>query len=85
MSDLRAAVFGTSGGIGAALAAQLEASGQYGEVHCGARKLPDATHPFTFDLADEASLDADITATFEAPDEASMNADIAAGFHAAYK
>lgn len=56
MSDLRAAVFGTSGGIGAALAAQLEASGQYGEVHCGARKLPDATHPFTFDLADEASI-----------------------------
>lgn len=60
MTRLRAAVFGASGGIGAALVAQLATSGAYGEIHAGGRSLPRADHrairPFTFDLTDEASI-----------------------------
>ncbi len=60
MTDLRAAIFGASGGIGAALVAQLESSGRYDYIHAGARSLPRTwsprTVPFCFDLEDEASI-----------------------------
>ena len=61
----RAAVFGASGGIGAALAAQLCADPAFGEVWLGARASPvspplaspaSSVRPFAFDFADEASL-----------------------------
>ncbi len=48
----RAVIFGVSGGIGAALAAQLRATGEY-EVFGGARS---GTADFHFDLTDEASI-----------------------------
>jgi NAD(P)-dependent dehydrogenase (short-subunit alcohol dehydrogenase family) len=55
----RAAVFGASGGIGAALCAALLAGGTE-EVHAGSRRGdgPAGTGvlPFAFDLADEASI-----------------------------
>ena len=58
-TPLRCAVFGTSGGIGAALAAALA---ETHEVHAGSRSgtaLPIANvHPFAFDLMDEASITA---------------------------
>ena len=61
----RAVVFGASGGIGAALAAQLCANPEFGEVWLGARKLPVSSapnaRPFAFDFADEASLAAAAT------------------------
>jgi len=54
---LRCAVFGASGGIGAALAAALA---ERGEVHAGSRSgaaMPSAkVRPFAFDLTDEASI-----------------------------
>ena len=57
---LRAALFGASGGIGAALADQLCADPQWSEVWLGARQLPKTTaptaRPFAFDSDDEASL-----------------------------
>ena len=57
---LRAALFGASGGIGAALADQLCADPQCSEVWLGARQLPKTTaptaRPFAFDSDDEASL-----------------------------
>ena len=57
---LRAALFGASGGIGAALADQLCTDPQWGEVWLGARRPPPATaptaRPFAFDSDDEASL-----------------------------
>jgi NAD(P)-dependent dehydrogenase (short-subunit alcohol dehydrogenase family) len=60
MSELRAVVFGASGGIGAALVAMLQQSDSYCAIHAGARRLPAATSPivvpFAFDLADEASI-----------------------------
>jgi NAD(P)-dependent dehydrogenase (short-subunit alcohol dehydrogenase family) len=60
MTGLRAVVFGATGGIGAALVAQLEQSGRYDEVHAGGRQLPKpalpTTVPFTFDLTNEASI-----------------------------
>ena len=60
MSGLRAVVFGASGGIGAALVAQLAQSGRYGEIHAGGRKLIEparsAARPFAFDLTDEESI-----------------------------
>ncbi len=56
MKCFRAAVFGASGGIGAALVAKLEASGAYCEIYAGARTLPVCGLPFTFDLTDEASI-----------------------------
>lgn len=58
-STPRCAVFGASGGIGAALVAQLAASGQFAEVHALARQplhpVP-GTVPHRFDLTDEASI-----------------------------
>ena len=60
--NLRAAVFGTRGGIGAALAAQLCADPAYGEVWSGARvplpAIAPSARPFVFDSDDEASLTA---------------------------
>jgi NAD(P)-dependent dehydrogenase (short-subunit alcohol dehydrogenase family) len=60
MSELRAVVLGASGGIGAALVAMLQQSGNYGAIHAGARRLSPASSPmvvpFVFDLADEASI-----------------------------
>ena len=57
---LRAAVFGASGGIGAALVAQLETSGKFSAIYAGGRALPasahPATRPFSFDLTDEAAI-----------------------------
>jgi short-subunit dehydrogenase len=54
---LRCAVFGASGGIGAALAMALA---ETHEVHAGSRRgtvPPSANlHPFAFDLTDEASI-----------------------------
>jgi NAD(P)-dependent dehydrogenase (short-subunit alcohol dehydrogenase family) len=54
-----AVVFGASGGIGAALVAQLAASGDHARVHAGARRPPAPSPgiaPFAFDLEDEASI-----------------------------
>jgi NAD(P)-dependent dehydrogenase (short-subunit alcohol dehydrogenase family) len=60
MTGLRAVVFGATGGIGAALVAQLEQSDRYSAIHAGGRRLPAVKHPaaapFTFDLTDEASI-----------------------------
>lgn len=57
---LRAAIFGATGGIGAALAAQLAESGEYDVVHAGGRHFPAISHPavspFIFDLTDEPSI-----------------------------
>ena len=56
----RAVIFGASGGIGAALAAQLCADPAFSEVWLGARTSPASSartaRPFTFDFGDEASL-----------------------------
>jgi len=56
-ASLRCAVFGASGGIGAALAIALA---ERHEVHAGSRSGSGAAsatlHPFTFDLTDEASI-----------------------------
>lgn len=55
----RAAVFGASGGIGAALVALLQADEHCAVVHAGARVTPDAGAkllPFAFDLEDERSI-----------------------------
>jgi len=57
--DYRAAVFGASGGIGAALVALLQADDHCTMVHAGARVTPDAGAkflPFAFDLEDEHSV-----------------------------
>lgn len=54
-----AAVFGASGGIGAALVASLEADERCDIVHAGARIAPNPgakLSPFTFDLEDEQSI-----------------------------
>jgi NAD(P)-dependent dehydrogenase (short-subunit alcohol dehydrogenase family) len=60
MIGKRAVIFGASGGIGAALVAQLESSDRFDAIHSGARNLPGTarpkTIPFTFDLSDEASI-----------------------------
>lgn len=57
---LRAAIFGATGGIGAALLTQLELSGTCDQIHAGGRKLPVSSHartmPFTFELTDEPSI-----------------------------
>lgn len=59
MLPRNAAVFGASGGIGAALCARLEAGGCK-VIHAGSRsgRAPAgaAIRPFAFDLADEASI-----------------------------
>ena len=55
-----AVVFGSGGGIGAALVGALAASGDYARIHAGSRRGagPVATrvHPFRYDLTDEASI-----------------------------
>ncbi|MCX7285488.1 MAG: SDR family NAD(P)-dependent oxidoreductase [Novosphingobium sp.] len=61
---LRCAVFGASGGIGAAIARQLAARDDVAQVHALARRpLPPApkTIAHTFDLTDEASIAAACT------------------------
>ena len=55
----QAVIFGASGGVGAALAAAVAASGRYQRVWAGSRAGTDApagTTPFAFDLTDEASI-----------------------------
>lgn len=57
---MRCAVFGASGGIGAALVRQLAAREDVGEVHAGSRRgaVPEGPriHPFRFDAMDQAML-----------------------------
>ena len=58
-NGLRCAVFGASGGIGAAFVRQLAARNDVAQVHALARKPLEASpkvHPHTFDLADEATI-----------------------------
>lgn len=58
-NGLRCAVFGASGGIGAALVSQLAARSDVAEVHALARKPLQTgakVHTHTFDLADEATI-----------------------------
>jgi len=58
-NGLRCAVFGASGGIGAALVRLLAARSDVAQVHALARRPVEATakiHPHTFDLEDEASI-----------------------------
>ena len=55
----QAVIFGASGGIGAALAGAVAASGRYQRVWAGSRAgtdAPDGATPFAFDLTDEASI-----------------------------
>ncbi|MEY4054991.1 MAG: hypothetical protein RL519_326 [Pseudomonadota bacterium] len=55
----QAVIFGASGGIGAALAAAVVASGRYQRVWAGSRGgtlAPTGATPFAFDLTDEASI-----------------------------
>ncbi|MBM3595065.1 MAG: SDR family NAD(P)-dependent oxidoreductase [Alphaproteobacteria bacterium] len=60
MSEFRAVVFGATGGVGAALVTMLQQSGSFCAIHAGARNPVAAQAstiiPFTFDLADEASI-----------------------------
>ena len=59
MRKLRACVLGASGGIGAALVAELAASWRYGAIYAGSRSPIAASAPvvpFAFDLTDEASI-----------------------------
>ena len=53
MTETSAVVIGASGGIGAAIADGLEASGQFSLVHRFARSLPAEAH---IDLEDEATI-----------------------------
>lgn len=66
-----ALVFGASGGIGAAIVAELLARG-YAHIHAGARRPAASADarviPFTFDLGDEASIAAAAAALPEPPD-----------------
>ncbi len=54
----RAAVFGASGGVGAALTAMLVEDTQIARVYAGARRPALSGHwtPFAFDLTDESSI-----------------------------
>ena len=55
----QAVIFGASGGIGAALAEAVVASGRYQRVWAGSRTgsaAPTGAAPFAFDLPDEASI-----------------------------
>lgn len=54
-----ACVLGASGGIGAALVAELLASGRYDTIHAGSRSPMPTTSgvmPFSFDLTDESTI-----------------------------
>jgi len=57
---MRAAIFGASGGIGAALVSELEQSGSCSRIYAGARQMPvtarSGTTAFCFDLKDEGSI-----------------------------
>jgi NAD(P)-dependent dehydrogenase (short-subunit alcohol dehydrogenase family) len=57
---MRCAVFGASGGIGAALVERLAARDDVAEVHAGSRSGAAPVHakvrPFAFDLTDEGSI-----------------------------
>ena len=56
---MQVAIFGASGGIGAALTTALAARPEVEAIHAGARRPLPGTgklHPFTFDYADEASV-----------------------------
>ncbi len=63
---MRAAVFGASGGIGAALVRHLAARDDVAEVHAGSRRgaVPAGAkvHPFRFDALDDARLAASVAA-----------------------
>lgn len=66
-----AVVFGASGAIGRAVVERLLAAGTFAAVHAGSRRavpLPTGAAPFRFDLADEASLAAALSALPAAPD-----------------
>ncbi len=55
----QAVIFGASGGIGAALAEAVVASGRHEQVWAGSRQglaAPAGAMPFAFDLTDEASI-----------------------------
>ena len=56
----RACIFGASGGIGAALVAELAASGEFAAVYTGSRRPARANAanivPFGYDLCDEATI-----------------------------
>ena len=55
----QAGIFGASGGIGAALAEAVVASGRYERVWAGSRQgqtAPAGANPFAFDLIEEASI-----------------------------
>lgn len=58
--DLRAVIFGATGGVGGALVRQLDDADRYDTVYAGARNLAEAAEnagtAFTFDLTDEASI-----------------------------
>lgn len=59
INGLRCAIFGASGGIGAAMAEQLAARPDVAEVHAIARnpaKVPPGAIPHRFDLTSEASI-----------------------------
>ncbi|WP_296680788.1 SDR family NAD(P)-dependent oxidoreductase [Novosphingobium sp.] len=66
-----AVVFGASGGIGAALVANLAASGRYSQIHAGARRnleeLPPGVSAFRFELGDERSIAAAVAALSSPP------------------
>lgn len=60
MTDLRAVVFGATGGIGSALCRRISQSGRYAAVYAGGRSVgadgDSGLSTFAFDLADEASI-----------------------------
>lgn len=53
----RACVFGASGGVGSALVQRLSADPRAGKTCAGARRTPDASAAFAFDLEDEGSIE----------------------------
>ncbi len=69
-AERSAAVFGGSGGIGAALVRQLAATGSFSTIHAGSQRaaegLPAGVKAFRFSLTDEVSI-ADAAAAFAPP------------------